>query len=341
VPAGNNVGIQQGLVLDNAGAPYNAILVARNNLGNAVTADFAAAQVIVGKQGTGTGALAKPALTEFGGNLSIAPGASISSLSVSSINGAAPGGALPANPSFSTIFASNATFSTIAMNDYLRLNNNLLDAGTNNTQGLFANSGDGSLYIFAPSTSVVRLGTQGYPNSVVVGSNDVKINAPTSVSSIVGLSSINGAAYPPSVNVNNSRVAMSTFGTGNVTSIPAGTVPFALSGAIPVNGGHTYRLSACLSFSNAGTGSFTSFAVDGGGAGYPIPLFTVVHPVTLTEDGRAGTYSGIFNLQAGGNIQVLATNTDPAIATAVQATQYQTPGQPPSWLLEDLGAIGA
>jgi hypothetical protein len=109
IPAGQ-VGLQQGSVADSAGNATNAVMVAQNVSGSGFTADFAAGRVIVGPQGTGTGAIPCPTLSDNGGLLVISPGASISSLTVSSINGAAPGGggAVPADLAVSTLSVNDS-----------------------------------------------------------------------------------------------------------------------------------------------------------------------------------------------------------------------------------------
>jgi hypothetical protein len=114
MPAGQ-VGLQQGLVKDSAGNDTNAVVAAINASGSAQTADFAASRILVGTQGTGSLNAAVPTLFNVSGLLSIAPGASISSLTVSSINGAVPGGSISADLSVSSLAAAN-TVSTLCLN---------------------------------------------------------------------------------------------------------------------------------------------------------------------------------------------------------------------------------
>ena len=110
VPAGM-VGLQQGVVKDNLGNATNAVMAATNNAGAGQTTDFAATRVIVGSQGTGANALAKPTIYEAAGYCMIDPSISTPELIVSSINGAAPalttGSVVDVKQILDALFAAN------------------------------------------------------------------------------------------------------------------------------------------------------------------------------------------------------------------------------------------
>lgn len=193
IPNGQ-VGLQQGVVQDSGGGNTNAVMTAVNDgSGGGLTADFAAGRVIVGVQGTGGSATARPTLFELNGLLNISPGASISSLTVSSINGAAPGGGGSVGPVLTNI-------STIQMNP-------------SNATITLDNTGPGVLSILNNQTGAVndiRLFTNQPANSFVTNfqpggaANLIQTLAPGAAGSALnfGVSDAGGAVLAAADDVN-------------------------------------------------------------------------------------------------------------------------------------------
>lgn len=130
----------------------------------------------------------------------------VSSLTVSSLT--APGTGSDPNPSFSTV----------TMNGAVTMGNNTIKLDLNNQAQIYYNAGDSNVYLQAPSTHVIAIGTALAPVNLQIG--DTSINMPTavyidveSVSSLY-VSTFNGAsAYNPifsSITLNTNGQAIQT-----------------------------------------------------------------------------------------------------------------------------------
>jgi hypothetical protein len=145
--------------------------------------------------------------SDAAGSLVLQAPSSIQCQAVSSINFSTPslllngspvgGGALNPNPQFSTLTCAGQALLAGGIN----MSNTLLQLsqGSNNAGVLYYNSGDSNIYLTAPSTGVVAIGTQSNATALQVGNNFVSIpNVGASISSLT-VSSLNGAAPGGSV----------------------------------------------------------------------------------------------------------------------------------------------
>ena len=254
----------------------------------------------------------------------------MSSLTVSSINGAVPGGGVApgANlPGLSTIGVSSiaggvSIASGAGAGDGLNMGNGTINfdsPATSRQANMFYNSSDSNLYIVGLSTHTVRIGSQSNTTALQIG------DAGLFVPNVFGVSTLNGsqpvitAAYP-----------VSTL-TGTQTYIPQGNVAWPLSGDIPVTAGHSYRISGNLALNNAGGTGYTALSVSGGGVGFPAFLHS--YPNSLASPGNnglAGGVSGIVKPSNTGPLQIVGFNSDATVSTLCDFYW-------PNWVVEDLG----
>jgi hypothetical protein len=127
----------------------------------------------------------------------------MSSLNVSSINGAVPGGG-SANP--------NPSFSTVQMNGAISMNNNSLEMNSAGGAVQYYNAVDSNLYLQGLSSAQVVLGVQGAATQLQVGATSINM--------------------PTAVYMNQSQTANATISSLNVSSInslqPIGTFAGAM-----------------------------------------------------------------------------------------------------------------
>jgi hypothetical protein len=263
---------------------------------------------------------------------------SLSSITVSSINGAAPGGggvAPGANlTGLSTISVSSLTATNgIVASGGIQMSNTTIQWDTNKQAVTYYNAGDSNLYIQAVSTANVVIGTASNATALQVGTTS--INMPTAVymdtlnNNTANVSTINVSSINGNQTTNKTGWAVSTL-TGGVTYIPQNNVAWPLSGDISVVSGHTYRISGALALSNAGGTGHTALLVSGGGAGFPSPLCSFPNSLANPgNNGLAGGVQAIFKPSAS-PVQVVGYNTDATQSTGMEF--YWT-----NWLVEDLG----
>lgn len=183
-----------------------------------------AAIVSIGAQ---TGGVSSLTIISNGEIDMISPFTSISSLNVSSINGAAPGASVPANLGLSTLSMSGPIF--------MNSNGILLDAAS--TSVLYYNSGNNNTYLGAKGAATAYIGTVVNPTSLAV--DDTGFSAEVGSVSSLTVSSINGAAPGGGSITNVSTPSLAQ--TFVLTTGGAPVVPVTSTMGLTV--GHLYNMS--------------------------------------------------------------------------------------------------
>ena len=154
------------------------------------------------------------------------------------------------------------------------------------------------------------------------------------------MSSINNSAYPPVLPAipSFSAVGLSNF-SGGTAYIPGGNTAYPVSQDFTVVNGRTYRISQNFAMSNGdNTGTYTAFAVSGGGAGFPVFVTSVDNAYAVVAlNGLSGGIQTQFKANATATAQVVAYNNS-AVSTIVEA-QPDGAGGGVGWLLEDMGVV--
>ena len=146
----------------------------------------------------------------------------------------------------------------------------------------------------------------------------------------------NGAArVAGGIVAGTSAVALSNF-AGDTATIPLNNVAYPLSAPFPITAGHTYRISANLTFNNVdATGTRTDLVVSGGGAGFPVYITSLQNGDLIPAfSGAAGGYSTVFLASANATVEVDGYNT-----SAIAQTSVTTQSASSTWVLEDLGIL--
>jgi len=311
---------------------------------------------------------------------------SVSSLVVSSINGATPGGGGGAGPNLtiSTLTTNVAGYiDAPAIGGSLRLEQDgsvqgahllYISTGVNTSELQFSPSSiianntsfqvsnptaglplvieanDTNLYsLGVPGQASIEIGVIGgrkqmYANvaqandlmvSTIIspGGKGVNILDDLSVSSIINVSSINGAAYPPS----GASAQKLTWLNSGTNTLPSGGSPgtfVALTNAsAAVTNGHTYRVTANFGLSNTVADGITDIVITGSGIGGLPATIAAIPNIVTGSNVPFGGYSGYFTVAgtSGGGVTVSGVNTGSANTTIQGDNAFV--------ILEDLGTI--
>lgn len=238
---------------------------------------------------------------------------------------------------------SNLTPSSITMSGPISMNNNQIYLSQNFTDSqVYFDANNSTTYIRGLSTFGVNVGTAQTPDMIKVRDTFVTINGDANVvgtmnvSSITGVSTINGTAYPPTADYYADIIPQSAaFNLGPV-SVPAAGQQ-ALSSTFSVVSGHSYRFTTSkVQLSNTDTATNQQIAVGGTGQS-PIPVCQTVSGL-LTNSGNnfaATQYVCTWRQQGSGPCEVVVYNNSTTQPTLV--TMDSIIGMP--HIVEDLGAL--
>jgi hypothetical protein len=308
----------------------SAFLAWDNSLSNIVLIAPSTTSVKLGTASNSSG------LTVSDSGVYASPFLSTANLQCSSINGAAPGGggSVPANLGVSTLTIS--------------------DQPTAGGGTLVIEASDSDLYSFSVSTLAgFALGTIGGRNQLyadtaemddlmvssitaVAGAN-VQVVKPMAVSSIIGVSTINGVAYPPPAPTGITRTTISTLGGGTTILGDGSTV--IVTNNFTTLAGHLYTLSGWLyAAASANISSNSSLALQIGNIDRAyqsaIPLWGY-SPAGATAFGNNIPVSFTWRADSGAVNNVINAQMVDALGTAV-STVINSPN---GLLLVDYGAV--
>jgi hypothetical protein len=230
------------------------------------------------------------------------------------------------------------------MNGPISMDNQTIYMDLAQQSQFYYNSSNNNTYITGVSSPIssVHIGTQQSPSVVVVNDNGIVVNGSQvitgdlAVSTISGLSTINGAAYPPAIDTYADIIAPAApFGLGPVT-VPAASQQ-ALTSTFSVTPFHSYRFTTTkIQLSNMDITTNQQIGVGGTGQ-LPVPICqTVSGFLTNTGNNFAATqYVCTWKQQGAGPCEVVLYNNSLSDQTVITCDSLV--GMP--HILEDLGQL--
>jgi len=269
-----------------------------------------------------------------GGTISLLSPTSISSLTVSSINGVAPGGgggiqstiangaaniSIPAGAvPMSFNLTEGASFTTPGNAGGLLFNGDITNNAANPAN--FNNgvrTGTAIVSTIQSGSAPMLIDGQGFPISITA--SDIYIGSTSTFISSLFVSSLNSAAYPPAASLTNFQVPFigGTLNTNlyaiNVNSNTTG-IPVQLTSTLITNSSHKYLVSYNLaSGSNSDLTSYTKINLYAAAGGYPTMQSSPGSANYWFYNGNVGARSliisgaGALRLEAGTNSATQST----------------------------------
>lgn len=241
----------------------------------------------------------------------------VSTLTVSSINGAVPGGggSIPGNLTVSSLTLAGDPTALGGTLEFKAVDTDLYEIQSVSSSVLVAGLSLGTVggrnQVYMDTAEADDLMVSSI--TAVAGGN-IQMLKPVAVSSIVGVSTINGAAYPPAGSgVTNYQVPFigGTVNTNQyIVNVDSNTVgiPVALTSTLITNSSHKYLVSYSLaSGSNSDTTSYTQISLYAAAGGNPTMQTAPGYTNYWFYNGNVGSRSVIISgaaalrLEAGTN----------------------------------------
>lgn len=218
----------------------------------------------------------------------------------------------------------------LTMDGQINMENNIISLSAGGAS-IYEDAGTNVTYLLAETGSLVSIGTQSNFGSLTVSDDLVYAFKPFSASTIIGVSTINGAQYPPQGSGTVSTLGFSIGFPGGVGTIPSGGTPTAMTTSFTVDPTHRYRVSFEAGYATTDANCYITTYVSGTSPTHYLETVYGAAAVAGSNDARASS-SGVF-VPSAGSAQIVVQNS--SAATAASLTANASAGV----VLEDLGAV--